>query len=225
MRRILVTGIPRSGSTMLAGMLTDLPRQVVYNEPKPARIPGLQRARRWGVKQVSVPKIRRTLEVFKPQGVVIMARDPRDAVLSYADRIRRAKRAQDPGVFQSMLVKRTRKIWGAALYSMELAKQPWPVMVVPYNQFVASPEMRCSLGEWLGWELVEENTSHWIMKDRRLGGRKDEVERTGTVPSDASVLLREIQRRNPPPDVAWALVEVEKRSGDYLQWLESWSRT
>ncbi len=90
---LLIAGLPRSGTTMLASILHDPPNQVMLDEPAvPYNAPKVvhkqpKGAKRWGTKQVMKSEIEKSFERGKPASVIFITRDLEECGYSYYYRI------------------------------------------------------------------------------------------------------------------------------------------
>lgn len=170
---VLVCGVPRSGTTMMAGLMTKRPFWVVWNEPawvqekqmvvlsvKQTREVGwgwqqnwkkeeverrAEKMKGWGVKQVFKRKIEMWMDLFPPQKVVVMARDMRMVAASMHEKAMKIGR----GTLEHRMywVQQSAK---AVLGLLEDER----TIVVRYEKFVGSQEERWRVAEELGWPLA-----------------------------------------------------------------------
>jgi hypothetical protein len=173
--RVLVAGPPRSGTSLLANLMTAPPDTLVLYEPNLGRrapsefvrsqftelglplpatnralVRGLEKGRtRWGAKEVTADWIRWTYERFQPETVLLVVRDIGHAALSMYDRAGEAA----PGVdldFRAGWLARAAEAVAALYHRCDAARR----VVVRYESFVTDPAAKGDLEARLGWELT-----------------------------------------------------------------------
>jgi hypothetical protein len=87
---LLVMGIPRSGSTLMASLLHVPPAQWMIYERRRwvmlEEIEAFKKMKKWGGKQMNVPDVVKFMKLYRPKTLVFMTRNIRDAGMSYATR-------------------------------------------------------------------------------------------------------------------------------------------
>ena len=194
---VMVVGFPRTGSTMMAGLL-HWPEggQVVVSERR-LHVEGqwakwrkdVEWARVWGVKEGNPGRIEASLRVWpleKIGKVVMMVREPVEAMASHWEaREMRGQRWLSPERQLRRLVERD--LPGVERLKREAGKK---LRVVKYEKFVGCSDCRGKLEEWLGdWRLKGDPSEMVRGFEKRRGvGLRDVSER------EADVRLREFKR-------------------------------
>jgi hypothetical protein len=172
--RILIAGAPRSGTSMLANLMTSPSETLILYEPNlgrpvPSRlvqsqlrelglpVPGTTRAllgwldrevARWGAKEVTAEWIDWTYDRFKPETVLLVVRDVRHAAISMYDRASEVPPGMELSFRESWLIQAAQAV--VELYHRCGAAR---CVVVRYESFVADPGVRRDLEARLGWQL------------------------------------------------------------------------
>ncbi len=181
---ILIAGLRRSGTTMLANMLHVPPHQVSLIEPNLAR---RGRMRRWRsqlaqadrivVKEIDGTRITRAVEQFDVGRTIVLVRHVGDAALSimewYLDQNRRDMRPQRA---ISLLIDNAR-------FLQEFSLSHPNALIVRYEDLVEAPNRFIEQAKSWGFESTGE-------LHQRLQGREFELARHGRVVSTASVERR-----------------------------------
>ena len=158
---VMVVGFPRTGSTMMAGLLhwpeggqVCLSERRVHQEGQYRKFrKEIEWARVWGVKEVNPGRIEASLRVWpleKVRKVVMMVRDPVEAMASHWEaREMRGQRWLSPERQLRRLVERDLPV--LERLKREAGKK---LRVVQYEKFVGCSDCQGKLEEWLeGWKL------------------------------------------------------------------------
>ena len=182
---LIVAGTPRSGSTMLASILTNSDEgQVVANEPRRdvSMKKEIRQAARWGVKHVRPAQIRAWSTMWKPPVGIVIVRDIRASISSYVERV-----GITPGIppKRKRIMQKNRTQWvvdcskyiAASVQSGELVPGVPVSLVLKYEYMVQNPEVAIKQIEAVtGWKC-NGDPGHHHKRDNRLGGRQYEAER------------------------------------------------
>lgn len=185
---VMIAGVQRSGTTMLAGALT-YKRRYVLNEPgsvRPTlkRIHNIVKPERWGVKQVRASLVNGWIAVSSPKKIVLMIRDIRHVAASvWEGHHRKRALGMHINLPTGQQISRMKQIT-----RLILKMEQWDnTRVVRYEDFVTKEKVRTRLEEWLDWPLLGDPAKY----QRQTGAvRSFEVERHGGKITDASVKLR-----------------------------------
>lgn len=187
---LMVVGFPRTGSTMMAGLL-HWPEggQVMLSEKRMHREEQygkwkkeVEWARVWGVKEVNPARIEGSLKAWpleKVGKVVMMVRDPVEAMASHWEaKEMRGQRWLSPERQLRRLVEKD--LPGLERLKREAGKK---LRVVQYEKFVGCSDCRGKLEEWLeGWRLEGDPSAMVRGFERRRG-----------------VVLRDVRERESDP--------------------------
>jgi len=172
---VLLIGLPRSGTTMMANLMTDINRnQICLVEPGPFGGPfhpkaarqisllghqpesektsdilkALRKFDRCGVKEVQNYKYMATYEQLKPAKVALCLRDPRDCVVSLYELWRKQERSKSFGREADAILSCTNSI------SNFLQNNQIEPVLIYYDKICKSEEEIQKVAEQLDWPLT-----------------------------------------------------------------------
>lgn len=172
-----IVGIPRSGSTLLCELLHD-PDSGNFMLYEPDRMLKPEGAIRWGCKQVWPSKVSALLR-HKPAFLIKTIRNPWHAALSYMERV---------GPEHASHRVETLCASGGLMEGRQFD------LVVRYEDLVENPQqVLLEIHHTTGWNFNLDGIGHYILSDKRLGGRAYEYKRHDGGITTASVRLRSDQ--------------------------------
>lgn len=217
---VLVAGLPRSGTTLVSNLLTDIDRRRwcvvepgslgcqtqprIFNRARrmgwaiPSNDIGdvlafLGTLDRWGVKEIRHWLIESAYKVMNPRHVLVCARDMRDVAVSLREfRYQREKR---PHPIVSWLNEH-------AEHLVQNVVEQWAdkVTIVRYERFVVDPGYRNTIAQAIDWEFTGDPN-----QGLHLFRRSDEIR-------DGIFSRRTERDRERHGDL---VAEVERAAGDY----------
>jgi len=241
--RLLIFGVPRSGTTMLASMLNNPPEFPVLSEPRglvqatapdersldflaqlgirpeswPDAISRLdQVAKAWGVKVVQGGDLRAIVShaAVRPERIVVVLRDIRHCAVSYRERLKSAGLLGELERRMNWIaVSAQTVLW---LNARCLANPDWRerTLFVRYDEVVHSMDARSRIGAWTGFPIGGDVDFH-LRQDPRTGGRHGEADLHGGRITAQS--LEESARRLVDPDNSALAARMHSRCEEFQQ--------
>lgn len=170
---ILVCGLPRSGTTLMCDLLTDpIHARRCENEPQSDQLDGWRNIdgrpyllKKWAIKQVRGPLINQSIQMCRPNQIVVIARDIRHVVLSHLEYPKAVKSPMRPSTPD--FVRNQIKDWlpMEARNLVEVAMKH-DVIVVQYEELLTE-RGRDEVGTRIDWPLTglpalrHERTFEW----------------------------------------------------------------
>ena len=164
---LLLTGVPRSGTTLVNSLFHYPPKQWMFYEQftdlDVTEVDSFLSTERWGAKQINKAAVLWFLSKYKPKKIMVIVRNLRDAGMSYAARAAYHYRNETNVRAEKEIRNRVKMVGQMAEYLIDakenggiLTKEGrYPVDIwVRYEDFVSNPEQeKRRIEEVTGWGM------------------------------------------------------------------------